>query len=576
MSKIHFYILIVSVLFIFGSCSTDNAPVYELKTSAVPDEAGVIVVKENSSDKVGLLTVEAIPKEEWIFVEWRGDLSIDNNPYTFTLKKNADIAAYFEKRSYPLFINIEGEGRVREEVIKPKSSEYESGTLVRLTALPEEGWDFVEWEGDYQGNEEVITKTINRRTDVYAKFEKVPKYFVSDAPNYNYPNNTVGSIRNNHFYPGISIGYETIHSKYNIHEGCCYLCYCERYHLNGTNLIYLDHSGDDILSLFGWMFNFSNNFTYPYGKFIYVPDVLNQPNHKIYYDSPFSFDARMYLSDFNGDGYDEILIYGNQDHEDGAHSFVYEQLPLKILKFSDNGSFETRSVGPPTSSHDVATGDVNGNGFIDIVNFQWFMQGNKNNNESNAPILYLNDGNGNFTLDDNFLKGLEITQEGYVATAVELFDLNNNGCLDLIEGFYEHLKVWWGDCSGTFDITNIWEKDITKQERTLLGFSFVDYNQDGFYDIAVSSTLNYQGSELQIYKNNGDQSFVDVTSQVLDKYTFKNSDNILSFYYTRISDRTGNGLYDISPFGISSVEPSNDVRDVFWENVGGKFILRGI
>ena len=44
------------------------------------------------------------------------------------------------RRKYPLTINIEGEGEVLEEIVNAgRTTDYDSGTTVKLTAVPAEG-----------------------------------------------------------------------------------------------------------------------------------------------------------------------------------------------------------------------------------------------------------------------------------------------------------------------------------------------------------------------------------------------------------------------------------------------------
>ena len=95
----------------------------------------------------------ALPSEEWVFVGWSGDIESTDNPIQISIGESKNITATFEKKKYPLTVNIEGEGQVIEEIVNAgKSTEYDSGTTVKLKAVPADGWDFVEWEGDLNGN----------------------------------------------------------------------------------------------------------------------------------------------------------------------------------------------------------------------------------------------------------------------------------------------------------------------------------------------------------------------------------------------------------------------------------------
>ena len=99
------------------------------------------------------MKLTALPLEEWVFVGWSGDIESTDNPIQILIGESKNITATFEKKKYPLTVNIEGEGQVIEEIVNAgKSTEYDSGTTVKLKAVPADGWDFVEWEGDLNGN----------------------------------------------------------------------------------------------------------------------------------------------------------------------------------------------------------------------------------------------------------------------------------------------------------------------------------------------------------------------------------------------------------------------------------------
>jgi uncharacterized repeat protein (TIGR02543 family) len=75
--------------------------------------------------------------------------------------------------SYALTIEIEGNGTVNEEIVQAKSTtDYDSGTTVKLTAIPDDGWIFVGWSGDHNGTENPIQLTMDQAMSITAKFEK--------------------------------------------------------------------------------------------------------------------------------------------------------------------------------------------------------------------------------------------------------------------------------------------------------------------------------------------------------------------------------------------------------------------
>jgi hypothetical protein len=83
-------------------------------------------------------------------------------------------------------------------------------------------------------------------------------------------------------------------------------------------------------------------------------------------------------------------------------------------------------------SLEVALGDLNGDGFLDAV------VGNRGPDE-----IWLNDGQGNFTLDEQTL-GSEATRFVFLA------DLSGDGHLDIFIGDDTRGQVWFNDGAGNF------------------------------------------------------------------------------------------------------------------------------
>lgn len=144
----------------------------------------IVLAKSSSTDYESGTTVKltAVPDDEWEFVGWSGDHEGTENPIQLTMDKAKTITAKFEMKSYPLNVQVEGQGVVKEEILLSKSSDYPSGTKVKLTAEPNDGWIFVEWSGDHQGTENPITLTIDKAMSITATFEpeNLEKTYVPD------------------------------------------------------------------------------------------------------------------------------------------------------------------------------------------------------------------------------------------------------------------------------------------------------------------------------------------------------------------------------------------------------------
>jgi surface protein len=120
-----------------------------------------------------IVELTATPSDGWQFIEWTGDLTGNENPKEITIDKAKTVTAVFVKKKYPLTVEIEGEGTVAEKIIKAGvSTDYNSGTIVELTATPSDGWQFIEWTGDLTGNENPKEITIDKAKTVTAVFVK--------------------------------------------------------------------------------------------------------------------------------------------------------------------------------------------------------------------------------------------------------------------------------------------------------------------------------------------------------------------------------------------------------------------
>ena len=119
------------------------------------------------------IDLEAIPDEGYEFVEWTGDYEGTDEEITLTMDDDQEVTAHFAIKTYDLSVDEDGQGEVE---IDPDEDEYDHSTYVNLEAIPEEGWEFVEWTGDYGGEDEVITITMDEDKEVTAVFEEIPAY----------------------------------------------------------------------------------------------------------------------------------------------------------------------------------------------------------------------------------------------------------------------------------------------------------------------------------------------------------------------------------------------------------------
>jgi surface protein len=114
-----------------------------------------------------------VPKEGWVFESWGGDLSGNEVPNRITVDGDKSVTVKFKRRDYPLNLTIEGEGTVEERIVTdPNGRQYPFQTVVELTPVPKEGWEFDSWDGDLTGTETPQTITVDKEKNVTVKFKR--------------------------------------------------------------------------------------------------------------------------------------------------------------------------------------------------------------------------------------------------------------------------------------------------------------------------------------------------------------------------------------------------------------------
>jgi len=138
----------------------------------------VLQQKTSEYETGTVVELTANPDEGYKFVEWKGDITGTENPAEITIDNPKEVTAVFEKKNYALTVNTNGEGAVSEQVIQQKSTDYEYGTVVELTANPSTGWKFVKWQDAATGTSNPTQVTVDTAKTVTAVFEK-KKYSVN-------------------------------------------------------------------------------------------------------------------------------------------------------------------------------------------------------------------------------------------------------------------------------------------------------------------------------------------------------------------------------------------------------------
>ena len=151
--------LFLSFLFVI-SCSKDPI-IYTLTTSANPAEGGTVLPSTPQFEEGETATVIATPSSDYLFQSWSGATGSTNST-SVVMNSDKTVTANFVKKKFALTVSVEGEGTVAEKVIKAgAATDYNSGTIVELTANPTGEWEFKEWTGDITGTDNPAQITVD-------------------------------------------------------------------------------------------------------------------------------------------------------------------------------------------------------------------------------------------------------------------------------------------------------------------------------------------------------------------------------------------------------------------------------
>jgi hypothetical protein len=176
--------LVIFVLIL--SCSSEDAltivaptPIINYTITFSAGNGGSVSTIGGEYQSGQTVTVTATPQGEYLFTSW-SDGNTDATR-TVTVTSTKTITANFEKKKYPLTVNIVGEGEVSEEIVNAgRNTDYNSGTTLKLTAIPSYGWEFVGWYGAIVSSESIIQITVNESKQLSAVFkEREVQYLIT-------------------------------------------------------------------------------------------------------------------------------------------------------------------------------------------------------------------------------------------------------------------------------------------------------------------------------------------------------------------------------------------------------------
>ena len=285
------------------------------------------------------------------------------------------------------------------------------------------------------------------------------------------------------------------------------------------------------------------------------------------------------VSDFDRDGVDDYVFSGT-----GLDIFdtgVGDRMQYYIG--SDQGQVTVANnrlnFDMPGFFHTASAGDYDGDGSKDLSMWQCCLLPNIEL-ESPANML-INDGAGEFEYSTRLLPSELTVNHSWSTNEMLSADLNNSTCDDIVaigtttshDDF-----IMWNYCDGPLSDTGIGYEGIAptsyaipKIDGYTLGTAVatIDYNQDDNLDLVIARADSYQtnNTHVQILRNNGDQTFTDVTSETIG--TFNNHKWIAHIH---VEDIDQDGFEDMV-FTVDNPFQDEQVDSMVWRGTATGFEL---
>ena len=169
----------------------DDTPIAVTSTplagEAQPDgtlEATIYTQTYNTGTNVQL---KAIPDPGYYFVRWKDTITDEaealQDTVTIPLTCDKQITAVFAPITYKLTVAVlpPAGGQVTLEPTQPVKG-YVTGTIVTVTASPNQGFDFNDWTGDITGKGTIILITMEKDENIAANFTQKPVVAANTFP----------------------------------------------------------------------------------------------------------------------------------------------------------------------------------------------------------------------------------------------------------------------------------------------------------------------------------------------------------------------------------------------------------
>lgn len=243
--------------------------------------------------------------------------------------------------------------------------------------------------------------------------------------------------------------------------------------------------------------------------------------------------------DLNNDGTDDILIGAYKFSDLRGKVYAYYSNTCGITNgWESNGQSEDNHFGYSVSS----AGDVNNDGFVDVLVGAYGYQGNRG-----AAYLYYGDSCG-ISLTPNWIVTGEGSQNYFAANLSCAGDVNNDGYDDVIIGatgyqnFRGKIYVYYGSSSGLPSTPSWFKTGETTTSRLGIVSTAGDINNDGYSDI-VAAAIGHNNFTGKTYVYTGSASGLNSTA--IWSYNGESSGNYFGFCVSGAGDVNGDNFDDV-------------------------------
>jgi hypothetical protein len=252
------------------------------------------------------------------------------------------------------------------------------------------------------------------------------------------------------------------------------------------------------------------------------------------------------VSDMDNDNSPDIMLF----------SSCYDGMPFPgdslAIFYPKNVKYQflSKDIG---YFHGGATGDINNDGLIDIIAYSGGSAAIPVH-----PTCYINKGGQTFELNNKVFKNFTQMDNYYT---VELFDINNDGKLDLFLGSSKTLRVI-PNINGDFDRSKAIDFPIDTNLE-IMDIAFLDFDFDSKIDVLTMSNKNYNGYGLRLFLNKG-TSFLESTKNYFDVTDGEGKNAWIK--WIRLFDYDLDGDIDVVADGLFGDLNGSKGKRIYWRN----------